>query len=442
MSATLISMASPASSSLAIGTTFGRYTETLNRGGGQSPRADDTTTGLISNDGVFYNTSVAWESDNTYESLRQGVDNDEEKLMDGYIDISSSDRDLTVSFTDIPFPSFDLYVYVGSDGTPDRKAYIDINVTDGATDGLEGPFGDGFYFVANTGRTPVGDVFSGRDTYVQATATSAATAFEANYAFWQAVPAGPGGSLLVRVEGVDSNAGIHGIQIVESNDMTLLVDTATGQVAIANSDGSSTIDFDIDYYEIASESGAINVEGMQGLAERDLEGNGAPGDGNGWEILGTPSSEAVREAFLQGSTVFGLGDAVRLGAAYTLGAAQDLVFTIHSADTNVTRQGKVVYGDNILSLQGDYNSDGVVDSQDYALWRETLGSTADLRANGDDFGTSRGVIDEKDLQAWRLGYGGAEAAASPAAAPEPNALFFAVVLFVAASQRRGGVLCV
>ena len=38
---------------------------------------------------------------------------------------------------------------------------------------------------------------------------------------------------------------------------------------------------------------------------------------------------------------------------------------------------------------GDFNGDGKVDAADYTVWRDTLGSTSDLRANGDNTGTAR-----------------------------------------------------
>ena len=45
---------------------------------------------------------------------------------------------------------------------------------------------------------------------------------------------------------------------------------------------------------------------------------------------------------------------------------------------------------------GDYNGDGIVDAADYAIWRDTLGSTTDLRADGD----GDGVIDPGDYDTW------------------------------------------
>lgn len=50
---------------------------------------------------------------------------------------------------------------------------------------------------------------------------------------------------------------------------------------------------------------------------------------------------------------------------------------------------------------GDYNGDGAVDAIDYAVWRETLGSTEDLGADGDD----DGMIDSDDFDLWQANYG-------------------------------------
>jgi hypothetical protein len=94
----------------------------------------------------------------------------------------------------------------------------------------------------------------------------------------------------------------------------------------------------------------------------------------------------------------------------------------------------------VEGILGDYNKNGEVDAADYTLWRDTLGSTTDMRANGDNTGASMNVIDEADFQLWRAnfgmlapgaGAGSAEASPSQAAVPEPTSLvlsFMAVAL--------------
>jgi hypothetical protein len=47
-----------------------------------------------------------------------------------------------------------------------------------------------------------------------------------------------------------------------------------------------------------------------------------------------------------------------------------------------------------VAAPGDYNLDGAADAADYTTWRDTLGSTTDLRADGN----GDGVVDEADLE--------------------------------------------
>ena len=52
-------------------------------------------------------------------------------------------------------------------------------------------------------------------------------------------------------------------------------------------------------------------------------------------------------------------------------------------------------------LPGDYNHDQHVDSADYSVWRDTLGSTTDLRADGD----GDRVVGPGDYDVWHDNYG-------------------------------------
>jgi hypothetical protein len=71
------------------------------------------------------------------------------------------------------------------------------------------------------------------------------------------------------------------------------------------------------------------------------------------------------------------------------------------------------------TLVGDYNGDGKVDAADYTVWRDTFGSTTDLRANGDNDGASQGVIDQADYLAWSQNFGATLAPGAGASVPEP-----------------------
>ncbi len=82
----------------------------------------------------------------------------------------------------------------------------------------------------------------------------------------------------------------------------------------------------------------------------------------------------------------------------------------------------------------DFNGDGVVNLADYALWRDTLGSTADLRA---DFDGDQ-LVGPTDYLAWKqqLGEQGAIAslqafANGPTSVPEPASLACALIASMA-----------
>lgn len=88
---------------------------------------------------------------------------------------------------------------------------------------------------------------------------------------------------------------------------------------------------------------------------------------------------------------------------------------------------RLIYGETIVGLevilQGDYNSDGVVNAADYAMWRDTLGqSGAGLPAdgNGDE------IVNQPDYGVWRANFGMAAGSGSSlneaANVPEPSTL--------------------
>ena len=63
--------------------------------------------------------------------------------------------------------------------------------------------------------------------------------------------------------------------------------------------------------------------------------------------------------------------------------------------------GTLCAGACIVPGTGDYNGNGVVDAADYTLWRDTLGSQLDLRADGN----GDGMVDEADYVFWNDRFG-------------------------------------
>jgi uncharacterized protein DUF642 len=112
-------------------------------------------------------------------------------------------------------------------------------------------------------------------------------------------------------------------------------------------------------------------------------------------------------------------------------AATSLTTTISLS--GLTTQGGAYIGlDNAdvefvaVAIAGDYNRNGVVDAADYTVWRDTLGSTTDLRANGDNTGASAGKIDQADYAVWKSHFGNhagsGTGASANSAVPEPATL--------------------
>jgi endonuclease/exonuclease/phosphatase family metal-dependent hydrolase len=97
-------------------------------------------------------------------------------------------------------------------------------------------------------------------------------------------------------------------------------------------------------------------------------------------------------------------------------------------------------------IAGDYNGNGIVDAADYTVWRDTLGSMSDLRANGDDTDTSAGVVDAADYDYWKVHFGetspgaGSRGGGATARVPEPvsqTLVLIGVLMMLLAAPRVG-----
>jgi hypothetical protein len=102
---------------------------------------------------------------------------------------------------------------------------------------------------------------------------------------------------------------------------------------------------------------------------------------------------------------------------------------------------------NLITPNGDYNNDGIVDAADYVVWRKTLNQTASPAGTGAD-GDKDGTIGPGDLDFWRGRFanpippGGGSGESS--AVPEPATMIPVIVgmLLSGAFQRvRTGAQC-
>jgi hypothetical protein len=89
-------------------------------------------------------------------------------------------------------------------------------------------------------------------------------------------------------------------------------------------------------------------------------------------------------------------------------------------------QFRIVSG---LTVIGDYNGNGNVDAADYTVWRDTLGSTTDLRADGYNAASSAGVIDQFDFDFWKSNFGrrAGSGAGESSVVPEPTTVALLVI---------------
>ncbi len=94
-------------------------------------------------------------------------------------------------------------------------------------------------------------------------------------------------------------------------------------------------------------------------------------------------------------------------------------------------------GDPLYSLviaPGDYNADGTVDAADYVVWRNTLGSVDDLRADGN----GNEMIDAGDYDVWKSLFGTnyGSGAGALGTVPEPASIVMLLAGICAAAFRR------
>lgn len=169
----------------------------------------------------------------------------------------------------------------------------------------------------------------------------------------------------------------------------------TGEIRFRNTSASAV---PFAYYSITSPGGALNFGGWMSIADNyDLSGNGFIDPNTNWVKLSATSTQITEGA------PSGPGGSLAANRAISLGhiwfpfqyPANDLTFCILQTDQSpvaVTTQ---------YAVAGDYNSDNVVNTLDYALWRQNFGSTTNLTADGN----LNGVVDAADYTIWRNNLG-------------------------------------
>ena len=149
--------------------------------------------------------------------------------------------------------------------------------------------------------------------------------------------------------------------------------------------------------------------------------------GNVWEWTDTATNPQFGDRVVAGGSWMN-------NATYLAASTHFATLAVYEYNTIGFRVARVEPG----VLPGDYNHNGYVDAADYTVWRDTLGSTTDLRANGDDTGESQGLIDQADYDFWKMSFaqstgGGTEI--SPTSVPEPTCILLLLPVTMLLSVR-------
>jgi glucose/arabinose dehydrogenase len=203
----------------------------------------------------------------------------------------------------------------------------------------------------------------------------------------------------------------------------LEVNSVTGSVVLLN--GPTNVAFD--YYRIASPGGALDTAGWSSLDDQNIDATGA-GEGESWDEMDQNDAFEIAELFLLGASNLTAGEALELGhlfepSVFGQGEGGDLVFQFGVQGGGLV-SGDVIYVTPDLAA-GDYNDNGIVDAADYTIWRDSFGSTSDLRADGD----GDQLIDDDDYAVWKWTFGNlanAGAATALSAVPEPASVWLLV----------------
>ena len=148
---------------------------------------------LTDSNGDTTSVTVDWTSNGTWNTTN-GADTPDAKLMNGYADAINDGGEARVTFSNIPYASYDAVVYFGSDGNDRTGALTDGTTTYSYATYSNDPDGSGGFDQADFVLT---DVDAGNP--------------QANYAVFTGLS---GSSWSVDVLRGSSNSGIHGVQIV------------------------------------------------------------------------------------------------------------------------------------------------------------------------------------------------------------------------------------
>ncbi|MGD9635628.1 MAG: hypothetical protein AB7U97_20265, partial [Pirellulales bacterium] len=233
--------------------------------------------------------------------------------------------------------------------------------------------------------------------------------------------------------------------------------------------GSSTAGFPDRYLTLQGSEDHVNFwvnakdgfmfpqDGAIGVGQYNPNWTGFNNGGNPVEVIIRAYAEPIQTgsfAELAGLTLVGEAKGTGVGTFNTPPLLELMAnarsFTVHTGDGNGNFHSffnsslnsyswttlNQIFVDTVpdteVGLAGDYNGDNVVNAADYTIWRDTLNSTTDLRADGDDSGS----VNQADYDIWKSHFGetsGAGALTASGAVPEPSIVWTVAMAAVASS---------
>lgn len=258
------------------------------------------------------------------------------------------------------------------------------------------------------------------------------------------------------------NASIDVMQAASSGLHQFQTSVALGSNTTVNVAAGAELDFNntlnLNGHTLNISSGITNINNVVAAGGGTVNNSGILGGGGSIagnltnnasgnlrsEILGAGPFDVTGLSVTGTASLAGTLD-VSLGAFNPINGQQFTVLTagnlvnnglsLHASDT-----GRFVLsfsGNNLVVRafgSGDYNGDGAVDVADYVVWRNTLGSTNNLAADG----SGNGIVDSADYDFWRQRFGTSAGAGAenPLAIPEPATVCLAITWALLLMRRR------
>ncbi|HVT29484.1 MAG TPA: hypothetical protein VHE81_15820 [Lacipirellulaceae bacterium] len=217
----------------------------------------------------------------------------------------------------------------------------------------------------------------------------------------------------------------------------------TGEIRFHNPNAT---DVSFVFYSISSisgQSGALNPTRppWQTISDTyDASGSGFIDPTNDWLIFSATSTELTEAVVPDPGGSLAPHRSVSLGQIWNPAVVPWTDLAI-----DVEQQSQAVNVNIQLALDGDYDQSGIVDSNDYTVWRQNLGSTSQLDADGN----IDGIVDAADYAIWRKNVGnflpnnGSSSSLGTVqslplfsgAVPEPSAAFLLLMAIMAIAFR-------